>query len=180
MREDYKELETPIWDIVKKKKIKVKDLRLDAGVNDATYYGLAKGELSPTYEVGKRAGQIKVSAKRLSDYLHVPVEELFPLYFCPIQRHSELTDDQIADIVHATNASPSAEEIIKRLYAILPDRELEAVVCMVFDGLTIKQTGARLGVTGERARQIKNKALRRIYNNKHKIFDCFDKQGRIE
>ena len=70
-------------------------------------------------------------------------------------------DESSTEFVDRLEAA-AISEIIREAVEELPDNQRKAVQLYYFEGLTLEQIGARLGVSGERARQLR-------YNGEHKL-----------
>tara|TARA_R110002050_G_scaffold34397_1_gene86760 strand:+ start:2899 stop:3741 length:843 start_codon:yes stop_codon:yes gene_type:complete len=90
-----------------------------------------------------------------------------------IEDKSSYTDDMFLD-----NENMVKEELDIML-GLLSEREREIVECYYgvnksFEHMTLEDIGGRYGLTKERIRQIKEKALRKLRHNAHNLFDIIN------
>uniref|UniRef100_A0A6M3JN34 Putative sigma-70 region domain containing protein n=1 Tax=viral metagenome TaxID=1070528 RepID=A0A6M3JN34_9ZZZZ len=169
------EMESLIRDIRLEKGLTIEQLSDLAEIKPSYVSCLQNGLLSPIYLIGKLAGRIKPGAQKIADALDVPVESLFPRYFCEIARNELLESQLLHMSLSGWSVSPlssgikqSLELAMSRVLKSLGKRQDEIIRRRfgLYNGderpQTYREISDLLGRSHERIRQLEAKALRRL------------------
>lgn len=151
----------------------INELCLTAGISQQTYSSLNNGMLSPI----SKMGGIKDTALRLAEALQADPEDLWPSYFCRMEKLNGYTPGQVISLFHAGYENEGINPV-----DILMDREQLAFIVGLMDGFTPKtqlilheyfvndldqtEIADKIGLSNERVRQI---LLHAVYSLKGKI-----------
>jgi RNA polymerase primary sigma factor len=92
----------------------------------------------------------------------------------------EILEDKSNDIDESFyDVDSKIKEELDNVLSLLSPREKEIVECYYginkeYDGMTLEAIGDKYGLTKERIRQIKEKAIRKIRHNAHGLFDALN------
>lgn len=92
----------------------------------------------------------------------------------------EILEDKSNDIEESFyDVDAKIKEELDNVLSLLSTREREIIECYYginkdYDGMTLEAIGDKYGLTKERIRQIKEKAIRKIRHNAHGLFDALN------
>ena len=146
------------------------DLAKEIGCDQGKLSGLINGMVLPYYISKGKSGQIKPYVKKLCDTLMVPIDELFPRYYCDIERNAakELLACQHEGVTVANRENHENIDVLLDLEPMinaLPKRLRTIVYKRFWLGETWEEIGSHYGVCKARAAQLGNSAIRKLRNN---------------
>jgi len=155
----------------------VRELAEEIGCSQGVLSALINGMHLPYYIGGgtEQRGQLKPYVKKLVEVLHAPIDELFPRYFCDIERNAAkgLLKNQHEGLLVAEIPCPIKSVDLKLdfepILNDLPERLRNIIYWRYWLGETLDEIGARENVCTQRARELAQKALRLLRGKVRKM-----------
>lgn len=159
-----KEYESNLSEFRVQKGLTITELCALAGVSQNTYSDLNSGVVSPVY----KNGTTKPSALKFAQALGVDLFDLFPRYFCSINEHKEISDEEIINNWHVGLVAndpiddvllKEKQDIANEIYQKIRPVHRNVLKLRIVDELTLEDTAKIIGVSRERVRQLEAKAI---------------------
>jgi len=174
-----REYENSINELRIEKGFTIREIADSTGGNPSMIQKLSQGMLSPTYE--RTSGEIKPWVGDVAALLGVSVYDMFPFEFCSINRGThEFYGFQ--DPARGTDRGTPEDVFLQKelgarvrvlLSSLTPRQEAVIRLRFGFSGEaehTQREVGDALEITGESARQIEVRALRKLRHGTRKNF----------
>jgi RNA polymerase sigma factor (sigma-70 family) len=150
----------------------VRELCEMSGVKQPTYSALNSGTLAPIVltktSPDGTIGEAKSAVRKLALALGADLIDLFPRYFCSINEHKDISEDEIVDNWHAGLVAndpvdnlllQEVADVGNEIFNKLPPAHRKVLFARIGKDMTLDEVGKMLGVSKERARQIEKKAI---------------------
>ena len=151
----------------------VHDLAKEIGCRQIDLSNLINWMALPYYIRKGVSGQIKPYVTKLCEVLMVPIDELFPRYYCDMERNAakDLLECQHEGVTVANRENHEQADIridLEPMINALPKRLRTIVYKRFWLGETWEEIGSHYGVCKARAAQLGNAAIRKLRNNFYK------------
>lgn len=135
---------------------KIIELCEKAKVNITTYCRLNSGMQAP---IDRYSGKVIKSAQSLADILNMELSDLWPRYFCEINRYAEFSDDEVIDYFHQgllskDNDDPElillekeGHQLFRQTFSQLKGRRRDVFVGIILNGMTRNELAIELGIS---------------------------------
>ena len=159
-------------------------------IHPADYDSINSGIRAPIYHA---TGKPKPIALKLSELLGMSLSDLFPLYFCEISQHRELSVEEIIENFHPEllaheysdpetlllekEEAQLKRDMLERMLSRLTDESRCVIELRFFEELYLDEIGRCFDLSKERIRQIEKQGLNRLRDVSQRINECRETFG---
>ena len=168
-----REHESPLGEYRVAAGLSTAELARRAKIPIGTISQLQNGMVTPIYQMGKRKGRWKEGALAIAEVLQVPVEDLFPRYACRLASTADLAPAQVCSISHTTSGADPHDQVeamdnLIKVLQPLDSKTRESILLVECLGLSLRDAGRVLGISGTRVGQLIYRAKCRAFRERYR------------